>query len=158
MLAVAAPNKAEVVRFAGGWLFDRVMAGWEVMVLTPDQGDSRPLRILGVQPLDLETALNCEIRGPRPQAIAIDADLYGADERIRRRVLEVLGEGRTEVRLWGERWAADAEGGADAVRHRLSAAARAFKAQALEAAAEPGRGEVIELFGTGELLRHSRSA
>lgn len=156
---MAAPNKAEVVKFAGGWLFDRVMAGWDVLVLTPDGGDDRPLRILGARPLDLEAALSCRFEGPRPQAIAIDAELYGADKRIQRRVLQVLDEGVTEIRIWGEYWSTDGAGGACAVRHRLSAAARAFKAQALgAAAAKADRGEVIEMFGPGELLRLSRQS
>ena len=46
-LAVAAPSVVEVVRFAGGWLFDQVIAGWDVMVLTAEPGDDRPLQILG---------------------------------------------------------------------------------------------------------------
>jgi hypothetical protein len=43
--------------------------------------------------------------------------------------------GRTEIRLWGDAWPDDLDGRADDVSHRLSAAARAFKAQALAATA-----------------------
>ena len=32
-LDVVAANVADVVKFAGGWLVDRVMAGWDVTVL-----------------------------------------------------------------------------------------------------------------------------
>src|ERR1700688_3322744 len=46
-LAVLAPSVVEVVRSAGGWLFDRAMAGWNVTVITSDHSDSRPLQILG---------------------------------------------------------------------------------------------------------------
>ena len=71
----------------------------------------------------------------------------------------MLDEGVTEIRIWGEYWSTDGAGGACAVRHRLSAAARAFKAQALgAAAAKADRGEVIEMFGPGELLRLSRQS
>jgi hypothetical protein len=149
-LVVVAPRTAEVVRFAGGWLFDRAMAGWDVTVLTADHTDPRPLRILGARAVDLEDALATPGPGPRPQAVAVRADLYRCDARVRRMVLDAAGEGRTEVRLWGERWPAE-PGGAGAVRHRLSAAARAFKAQALAAAAVTGdAAEAVETFRRGE--------
>lgn len=149
---------ADVVRFAGGWLFDRVMAGWDVMVLTADPGDWRPLQILGVHPLDLEWALSLPLRGPQPQCVAVDAELYASDERIRDRILEVLDQGRAEVRFWeGDRL--DADPGPGTVQHRLSVAACAFKAQAMAAADTPPVSyHLTELFRSGELLRPSRSA
>ena len=53
-LDVVAASAVDVVQSAGGWLYDRVMAGWEVTVLLPHGCDTRPLRILGVRALDLE--------------------------------------------------------------------------------------------------------
>ena len=53
-LDVVASNVVDVVKFAGGWLFDRAMAGWDVTVLLTDHPDDRPLHILGAQTLDLE--------------------------------------------------------------------------------------------------------
>ncbi|MGI8329400.1 hypothetical protein ACRYCC_05500 [Actinomadura scrupuli] len=151
------PNMAEAVRLAGGWLFDRVMAGWDVTVLTADRADSRPLRILGARAAYLESVLASPVRGPRPQALAVHAGLYGSDARVRRMALDAL-EGLVEVRLWGDGWPADLDDGAGSVRHRLSAAARAFKAQALAAAAVPvDSREAIETFRRGELLRSSTS-
>ena len=47
-LDVVAASVADVVRFAGGWMYDRVMAGWDVTVLLADDVDERPLRVLGV--------------------------------------------------------------------------------------------------------------
>ncbi len=38
----------DAVRSAGGWLCDRVRAGWNVTVTVPDGADVRPLTILGV--------------------------------------------------------------------------------------------------------------
>ncbi len=32
-LDVIAPSVIDAVQFTGGWLFDRVMAGWDVTVL-----------------------------------------------------------------------------------------------------------------------------
>jgi len=131
----------EAVRFAGGWLFDQAMAGWEVWVLTTDHTDARPLWILGARAVDLECALRFPLRDPRPEAYAVHADLYRSDARIRRMVLDALDDGTAEVRLWGDQTAAS-------VRHRLSAAARAFKTQALEAAAASADPyEVTETFG-----------
>ena len=36
-LDVVAPSVVEAVRAAGGWMFDRVMAGWDVRVLVADR-------------------------------------------------------------------------------------------------------------------------
>jgi hypothetical protein len=149
-LAVMAPRLAEAVRFAGGWLFDQAMAGWDVAVLTADDADARPLRILGARAADLETVLNRRIRGSCLQAIAVRADLCGDDARVRRMVSEALAGGLADVRLWSERWpdGPDRPDGPDGpVWHRLSVAARAFKAQALAAAAVPAEGsEDTEVF------------
>lgn len=60
-LDVVAPNVDDAVRAAGGWMFDRVMAGWDVRVMVAEGGDFRPLRIIGAEIADLETEL---VRGP----------------------------------------------------------------------------------------------
>jgi hypothetical protein len=85
-MTALAPSTAEVVRRAGGWLFDQVMAGWDVTVVTADDGDQRALRILGVRARDLEAVLMAPVAGPCLQAIAVHAELYDADERVRRMV------------------------------------------------------------------------
>lgn len=49
-LDVVASGVVDVVRFAGGWLFARAMAGWDGTVLLTDvsgRTDARPLQILG---------------------------------------------------------------------------------------------------------------
>jgi hypothetical protein len=180
-LVVVAATTLDVVWFAGGWLFDRVMAGWDATVLTADHADSRPLQILGARPADLEAVLAAPDRGPVPAAIAVDARLYGSDARVRLMVQGALDGGVAEVRVWGEGWPADLAGAAGALQHRLSVAARAFKAQALVAAAAPagsaagsgtagsrtavgsgavgtapvGTAEVIEMFRGGQPARAS---
>lgn len=135
-LDVVAPSILGAVRFAGGWLFDRVMAGWDVTVLLAEGDDDRPLQILGADTADLETALTSRMRGPRPDAIAVAAGLYGSDPRVRESVRRAQAAGTTEVRLWGEHWPAG-QNCVGAMEHRLSFAARAFKAQALAAVSEP---------------------
>ncbi|OBK33844.1 hypothetical protein A5658_12120 [Mycobacterium sp. 1245111.1] len=133
-LDVVATDVADVVRFAGGWLFDRAMAGWDVTVLVADHPDDRPLRILGVEVLDLEHALATAAHRPPPQTLAAAADLFDCDPRVRQGVLLALDQGATEVTLWGRNWPVELDSHVGLVEHRLSAAAQAFKGQALAAA------------------------
>ncbi|GAA4983899.1 hypothetical protein GCM10023205_62270 [Yinghuangia aomiensis] len=135
-LVLAAPTVGDVVQAAGGLIFDRMIAGWHVLVLVAEPGDQRPLQVLGAVALDLESALASPLRGPRPHAIAVAADLYHAHRQIRDR-LHVTADGSpAEVRLWGH---GDPGSRSDrtASRYRPSAAARAFKTQALMAASQP---------------------
>ena len=101
-LDVVAANAADAVRFAGGWMYDRVMAGWDVTVLLADRSDERPLQILGVATSDLGSALALWEERPHPQTVAVAADLFASDERVRRGVLGALEQGLTEVTLWGD--------------------------------------------------------
>jgi hypothetical protein len=136
-LDVVASDVADVVKFAGGWLFDRAMAGWDVTVGVAEHADERPLRILGAQIVDLEEALASAGHRTPPQTLAAAADLFGCDSRVREGVVAALDQGVTEVTLWGESWPAELDDTVGLVQHRLSAAAQAFKAQALAAAAMP---------------------
>ena len=162
-LDVVAAGVVDVVRFAGGWLFDRAMAGWDVTVLLTDHSadhpDDRPLQILGAQVLDLEEALETVDSRPRPRALAAAADLLGCDSRVRQGVLQALDHGVTEVTLWGETWPAELDDSVGLVQHRLSMAAKTFKAKALAAAAVP-HGPVghIETFRSGLLTCPSVAA
>jgi hypothetical protein len=129
-----ASTTAEAVRHAGGWLVDRVLAGWGATVLTTDRGAALPIRILGARADDLECALGSLPRWPPAQAVAVDAALYRTDPRVRRMVDVTVAAGSADLRLWGERCLVDPDCSAGVVRHHLSVAARAFKAQALIAA------------------------
>jgi hypothetical protein len=100
-----------------------------------DVDDQRPLHILGVRARVLEAVLTSPLHGACLQAVALRSDLYHADARVRRFVLNAAGDGGADIRLWGDLWPADFVDGADSVSHRLSLAARAFKAQALAVAA-----------------------
>jgi hypothetical protein len=136
-LDVVALSVLEVVTHAGGWLCDRVMAGWDVTVRVADHADERPLQILGAQTLDFDDALASVDYRPRPHALAVATDLFGSDLRVRQGLLKVLDDGLTEVTLWGETWPAELDDNFDSVQHRLSTAARLFKAHALAAAGTP---------------------
>ena len=150
-LDVVAPTVVEAVRAAGGWMFDRVMAGWDVRGLVTDGHDDRALQILGADGADLESVLQLGADGEHPHAVAVAADLYGTDSRIRDGIRLALESGQTEVTLWGESLPAELERGTvESVEHRLSVAARAFKAQAL-ACLETADASVssIEMFRAG---------
>jgi hypothetical protein len=139
-LDVVASSVVDVVRYAGGWLFDRSMAGWDVTVLLTDLADHpdvRPLQIIGARTLDLEHALDSVDDRPHPQSLAAAADLVGCDSRVRQGVLQALDHGVTEVTLWGDTWPAELDGSVGLVQHRLSMAAQMFKGKALAAAAMP---------------------
>lgn len=150
-LDVLASTMADVVRSAGGWLCDRARAGWDVNVLIADQADPRALSILGATALDLDSEFG-SIRKHAQPALAVSADLLRTDGRVRQDILKVLERGVTEVTVWGESWPAEFGRQVDPVEHRLSAAARAFKAHALAAVAAPddscGRTESLFRIGT----------
>ena len=133
-LDVVAPTVLDAVKFAGGWIYDRVMAGWDVTVLIGTDEDVRPLEILGAEVRDLETVLESWEDRAHPQTVAVAADLFDSDSRVRQHVLSALGQGATEVTLWGEPLPAELDESVDSAQHHLSAAARAFKTQALAAA------------------------
>jgi hypothetical protein len=161
-LLTVAPTVAEAVRSAGGWLFDQALAGWDVTVMTAEQSDERALRILGVRECSLEKALSYHADGSCLSAIALPASML-ADDRVRELVHAAVESGLPELRLWGAAEADTATAGlashALPVSHRLSAAARAFKAQALVAAAICGEGpDTTEVFRRSEFRRLSMAA
>ena len=153
-LTAVGPSAADVVRRAGGWLFDQAMAGWDVTVITTDHADPRPLRILGARGRDVEILHALRTAGACLQSVAVRGDLYESDPLVREMVLMAATAGRAEIRLWGEGWApdtADVAGQPRLVAHQLSLAAQAFKARALGAYGMPGPGGDVELFRRGDL-------
>ncbi|BBY43188.1 hypothetical protein [Mycolicibacterium celeriflavum] len=132
-LIILAASLADVVGMAGGWLFDRARAGWDVTVRVEGCRDLRPLMILGANVVDesTETVL-CDLAPG--SALAVSAELLSKDSRVHARVLELVKSGDVEVMAWGEVWPEQLGGQVDATEHRLSVAACAFKARALAAA------------------------
>jgi hypothetical protein len=146
-LDVTACDVTDVVRHAGGWLYDRAMSGWDVSVLVSDAGDVTPLRILGLRtqrlgPEDDPTA------PPRALALAASTDALAANSLLREDVLRAMKRGLVEVTLWG----GPGSGGFQSVEHVLSSAARAFKAHAWRAAG------LDEPVGAVEVLRRRPTA
>ncbi len=139
-LDVVAASAVDVVQAAGGWLYDRVMAGWEVTVLLSNSCDTRSLRILGVRASDLEAQFASMGNGSTSQSLAVSAEAFTADARVRDKVLESLDNRLTEVALWGQApqgWPLRVNRAVTRAEHMLSAAARMFKGYALAAAGIP---------------------
>jgi hypothetical protein len=156
-LNVVAPTVADAVSCVGGWLVDRAMLGWDITVLIAHaQQDFRPLQILGAKPVALDGVLTGRTRLPVCDAISVAAELYFGDARVRRYVLRRLDR-RSEFTLWGGDWARSPDGTAAqpklpvVVEHRLSLAARSFKAHAVAAALDYWDGVVspTEIFCDG---------
>ena len=134
-LNVIGSTVLDVVTSAGGWLFDRVMAGWEVNVLVAELDAVRPLEILGARSFDLDSALRAMRKGPQPQALAVAIDVFDSDERVRQAVLAAMLRGSTEITFWGPGTPTTVDRTVSPVEHPLTAAAQVFKAHALAAAA-----------------------
>lgn len=143
-LDVVGADVTDLVRSAGGWLFDRAMAGWRVDAWLLDVDDLRPLQVLGVRGHRLESAAG-RSADERAAGLAVSAQALGV---VGDAVRDALATGDTEVVLWGGRWPAQWGGRAEAVRYRLSAAARTFKRHALAAAG----GDVVEVDATESLV------
>ncbi|WP_406603802.1 hypothetical protein [Nocardia macrotermitis] len=151
-LVVIAPTAAEVVRCAGGWVFDRTCAGWQVTALIAECSNVRPLGILGATVLDLEQALTVLERDMHPNAIAVASQTYLSDDRVRAGVHEYLDSRPVEVALWGDGLPSELDDRVEPVSHRMSNAARVFKNCALAAAGFPEESAAeIEAFRTREL-------
>jgi hypothetical protein len=133
-LDVVASSPADVVCSVGGWLYDRARAGWGVNVLLPQQCDTRPLQILGMQAADLDSQIPPASTGCVARGLAVSADMFASDVRIRQEVLKALDRWMTEVTLWHDGWPLAVGHRTTTVQHVLSAAARAFKRHALTAA------------------------
>lgn len=136
LLDVFTSSLQEVVADAGGWIVDRVLAGWTVTVITDAVDDrGRVAEILGTR-----IAMRSEIGGqtrPQPYSIALTSALYGTDGRLRKCVTDELNRQRTEIRVIGDHFTGECDARLQPVTHRVSSAATAFKAQALAAAGLP---------------------
>lgn len=86
-LDIVAPSVGDVVKHAGGWIFDRARAGWRVRVVVGELIVDRPLRILGADTLTFETALSSIWSREHPQTLAVPTELFEADRWVRDWVL-----------------------------------------------------------------------
>ncbi|WP_375486367.1 hypothetical protein [uncultured Mycobacterium sp.] len=138
-LDVVANSLVDVVRSAGGWLYDRAAAGWEVTVILPQHRDTRPLQILGVRTVELESQFAPTSTIWPSHGLAVSADVFASTPRVRELVFNALDHRLTEVALWNDGWPLTVGRRTTTVKHVLSGAARAFKAHALAAAGVSGQ-------------------
>ena len=145
-LTVIADSVADVVQAAGGWLCDRVRAGWQVSAVLTGDFDARPFQVLGVRAMPADTDALALVRSG-PAALAIAADVLESDERLRMEVLRAVERGGTEFTVWGDWRSGVLAGRVSPTRHRMSAAARAFKGHALAVAGSScGANDSVEEF------------
>jgi hypothetical protein len=135
-LCVVARDVGELVDLAGGWMCDRILAGWDVNVAVSEPRDLRPLQILGVT-LVTQQRLRLISDDSATASIAIAPGIFENDNHIRSDVFKALDLGANEVTFVGPSLPSDLDGRLARRQHRLSGAARAFKTQALAAAAVP---------------------
>jgi len=146
-LSVLADDVADAVLAAGGLIFDRVGAGWDVQVFLAARTDERALRILGVDARELTDGITSG--NEWPDAIVVAAELYAHEARVRRYVGTASRQHGSEVTIWGGDWPATLDPGIGVVEHRLSTAAQAFKVHAMQAAGVSPRVTSSERFRSG---------
>jgi hypothetical protein len=132
---VVASSVEDLVRSAGGWLFDRISQGWTVNASMTAPGDFRALQILGIRTASTRIDPGADIDVPSP--LAAGAEPFVSDARVRGSIVAAFTRGEAEVTLWGDSLPRRLNRNVKTVEHRLSAAARMFKAQALLAASIP---------------------
>jgi hypothetical protein len=135
-LCVVARDVGELVDVAGGWICDRILAGWDVSVAVSEPRDLRPLQILGVTVMT-QQRLSLISDDSGAASIAIAPGIFENNNHIRSEVLEALDRGGNEVTFAGPSLPSELGGRLAKRQHRLSGAARAFKAHALAAASVP---------------------
>lgn len=132
-LTVLANDVNDAVSGAGGLIFDRARSGRKVDVYLAEPGDECPLRILGVSSYGLLPGV---LTGPTkyPDALVIAGQLYKVNRHVCHFFNAASRNHLTEVAIWGGKWPAELMSGVGRVEHQLSSAARAFKAQSMDAA------------------------
>ncbi|MFV8047936.1 hypothetical protein [Mycobacterium sp. 48b] len=154
-LAVLAHSVQEAVESAGGLICDRAMNGWHVTVVATDLRHANSMQILGADVVDFNEALSVRGRGPQPHALALSVGLLREQPQVRNELMDTIKQGRTEVAMWGSEWPSEMEGLVTSVEHRLTAAALAFKAQALLAGANSTVASRNEVFRMGRVCSSS---
>jgi hypothetical protein len=148
---VLASDIKDLVQSAGGWLFDQITAGWTVNVWTTDPFDIRPLQILGVPTVSADPCAGST--AGMQCLLAVSAALLGRNARAQEAVMTAVDDGNNDILLWGDVLPVFLHPHVCSDEHRLSNAARAFKAQALRAASVP----YVRVAASETLYRCARS-
>lgn len=137
-LYIAATDVTELVTTAGGWMCDRIQAGWDVTVALAEPCDLRALQILGVtSTVSVQGFESISHPGEVLAAIAFTSDTFDRDELLRSTVRNVLDHEATEVIIWGTDVPSELNGRVHRLQYQLSGAAHAFKAHAVAATTSP---------------------
>ena len=110
-LHVVGTDAVDVVRHAAGLILDRVMSGWRVTVALQNADDVAALRVLGGEIVEFGGQLT-----------EFDDECFVLAVAAEHRPVDAAGD----MLVWGEH-------PGPPIVHRLSAASRAFKAQAFAA-------------------------
>lgn len=161
-LLVFGAEVGELVHAAGGYLCDQARSGWDVTVLLAEECDVRPLNILGITTHRLRTDAEPVIADlARGETLVIGVDRLVHEPGVRDDLTRVADRGVNDVIVWGSPSPGDLRHGLEPATHRLSTAARAFKARALAVSGMPldeGCGDTEPLFRvTGGRFRRLRS-
>ncbi|WP_155770902.1 hypothetical protein [Mycobacterium colombiense] len=100
---VFATDVVSAITHAGGWLYDHAARGWHVTVIANNVSDSRPLRILGVDLVDLDSLL-AVAPGPRAHLLNIATELLESDPQVQQLVLTGFSHNRTDIAVWANKY------------------------------------------------------
>jgi hypothetical protein len=131
-MCVLTSNVADAVQNVAGLIVERVLLGWHVSVAVDSPSEMRPLNIVGAQPQDFREISELE-KSSSVGSLVVSADLIRKRSDTRHLVRSAICEGETELLIWGAASAAGLRVPFTSKGHALSAAARAFKSQALVA-------------------------
>jgi hypothetical protein len=131
-LTVIPVDVDDAVRSAGGWLCDRVRAGWKVNMFVDEAADIRPLEILGIRSFSSDDKFEA-LKGAPPAALAVAADVVAQDIQLLKFIDRVVEGKAIEFTLWGEYVPVGLEGRLQRVRNQMSPTAAAFKKYAVGA-------------------------
>lgn len=134
-LDVFSDSVREVVAEAGGWIVDRVLAGWRVTLITDADDGECAGRILGCE-VTIGSAITDALR-PRPYGIVLTSARCRTDSQLQKCIADALDRQIAEISLIGVRPSGRCDPRLRPVTHRLSSAAQAFKAHALLAVGLP---------------------
>lgn len=147
-LAVIPVDVADAVRSAGGWLCDRVRAGWKVNVFVDEDADIRPLEILGIRTFTIDDCV-VALKSGSVAALAVAADAIAQDVQLLKFVDRAIDRKAIEFTLWGDYVPVGLEGRVDRVRNQMSSAAAAFKKQAAASVSCPVEGTSEQFHSCG---------
>ncbi|BBZ20784.1 hypothetical protein [Mycolicibacterium gadium] len=129
-LGVMAQSVSAAVQYAGGLIFDRAAAGWDVTVYTEDDACSIAIEILGAKCRDLESLLHAY--ASFPTVLVVTASLHAENRRVGAYVAAASAIGAADVMLTGLGGPDDAAAGGGFL-YSLGSAASAFKRCAVQA-------------------------